>query len=705
MQVEPRPASDRLGERELRRARDDDFVLALKRIRAALERLRVHVAGVGEQQERERALAPRERGGDDVVAGGEARDARRRGGGDGQIEHRDVRGDDDGEKRGLARDPFRVENRAARAVQGPRLRADAQPVHHLASFAQHEDARLGEAGHRQVRVVGGIEADARHLEVHGVARQWAHAHARLAAGQGRRGVIRGGPTDGARPADAGDGARVEDAHLVALRHREQTGAARAAQRGPVPDGSRLDRQTQLGVAVRRLVLAPRGPRLERASLEAPAQVRQARRRAARIFFRGDGCAPGLGKRQTRRRRGRSHVADTERRPRIAEALEKSFARRDEARSQAGAAQRLAERVAFPSREALRDARDVRAGIVGVRVVGVHLVVRVVDEQVRVVLVALAVAVGVDGRRPGGDARTRRLLLRAPRRRRRRQLRDGGGARLRLDVGGDRRCRRAARGEALARDAVRVARAAVAEEARLARVHNLVPAVARLGARRAAPARGRQVARVAEVPVLLHERASAGHERAHVQVAAQARRAARRGRRSDVAARRGVPRATERAATRVTESATGDGEIARRRRRRRRDLGEVRLGSLGVVLVGKQRVVIVRVVVVEPDAVRAAAGDAKRRAEAPARPRGGGGGVRVCGNRGGARVVPLELALAVRHHVVPQVAQVTQPEPREAVQAVQAAEALQTLQALQALQALEPAEAAQRGVEVPEQTRR
>ena len=57
-------------------------------------------------------------------------------------------------------------------------------------------------------------------------------------------------------------------------------------------------------------------------------------------------------------------------PRIAEALEKSFARRDEARSQAGAAQRLAERVAFPSREALRDARDVRAGIVGVRVVGV-----------------------------------------------------------------------------------------------------------------------------------------------------------------------------------------------------------------------------------------------------------------------------------------------------------------------------------------------
>ena len=276
MQIEPRPASAFLGEREPRRARDDDVVLPPERVRAAFQRVRVDVAGVGEQQKRRRAFSPGEGGGDDAVAGGEARDAGGRGGGDGQIEHRDVRLDDDRDARGLAGHPLDVQNGAARAVEGPRLRTDAQPVHHLAVLVQHEDARLGEAGHSQVRVVGGIEADARHFEVHGVTRQWAHAHARLTAGQGRRGVIRGGPADGARPADAGDGARVEDAHLVPLRHREQPGAARAAQRGP-RDGSRLNRQAQLWVAGRRLVLAPGRPRFERTSLEAPAQVCEARR--------------------------------------------------------------------------------------------------------------------------------------------------------------------------------------------------------------------------------------------------------------------------------------------------------------------------------------------------------------------------------------------------------------------------------------------
>ena len=102
VQIEPRPASAFLGEREPRRARDDDVALPPERVRRAFQRVRVDVAGVGEQQKRRRAFSPGEGGGDDAVAGGEARDAGGRGSGDGQIEHRDVRLDDDRDARGLA---------------------------------------------------------------------------------------------------------------------------------------------------------------------------------------------------------------------------------------------------------------------------------------------------------------------------------------------------------------------------------------------------------------------------------------------------------------------------------------------------------------------------------------------------------------------------------------------------------------------------
>ena len=532
------------------------------------EGVRVRRAVVGEREHRVAASRRDESRGGDVgarlpgpVRGGREGDEKRgRGGGDGEVEDGDVRGDDDGEDRRAVRDPENVPNRALDPVEGPLLGADAEAIRHLPVGAERQHREFGEPGDGEGRLVGGVERDARHLERRGDARE--RANPRLLGNRGRKNGRRtrpggggsrpggrrrarrsprrartrtppGAQGDGARTAQAGQGAGVEDAHLIPLRDGEHPAAARHAQRAS-PQRAAEHRGAEL------LRLGELGPglRLERPGLERPAEVHQvvARRRLHGASGRKHEPRRRRWRRERERRRERQERDRAVRvRPRtqapvagepiaFAQAPLQPLARRRQGRREAGRArERRAELFERLRRDRVEESRN--------------------GDAVRRVAVARRrrLVVGFDVG-PFAVALLRRLRERSspPESRRRRPptpdprppARRGGAFRegrrfgfLRERFRGGVRGGGGARGQAPAPRADDGSRAAVAEEARLARIHDEVPGVTRPRARRAAPARVRQVARVAEVPVLLHERAPARHERAHVEVAARLRRPA------------------------------------------------------------------------------------------------------------------------------------------------------------------------------------
>ena len=499
-QAQPRATGDGVGKRHRRIGRHDDVRLSHD---ATLgKHVAVSEAVFGEEEERDCTLAAREGGGDDGRSGlrGSVRmrreGHRRRGGdgGDGEVEDGDVRGDDDGEHGGGPRDPRDVENRAGDAVDGPFLGSHAQAIGHLALPAEGENLAPRKSGDGQSRVVGGIEEDPRHLEFDGASREWTHAHLLV-----RGGGSRGSAADGSGTAESRERTGVEHAHLIALGDGEKTGAPRTTQ-SRSSQGAHRDGGLQFRGGG---VFRPR-TNLERSRLEAATQMDEVRSR------RG-GQLPRRGKRQSRRRRRRRKREGRRKREkrdgcRITAALRRggsraraqtvhqTFAQRRQRRRQ-----RARENLSLQRRHRLRRAQlRGRDGSTVLVVLGAHDGKIFVVVVLAVVQLEFAVALLRHGYRAGGSSAA---------------ARGGGHGRRRFNSGGDgviiiirrrRRRRRASRGEASTLRAVNTPRAAIAEKSRFARIHNLVSAVARPRARRAAPLGHGQVARVAKVPVLLHE---------------------------------------------------------------------------------------------------------------------------------------------------------------------------------------------------------